>query len=103
MVAITLPDGSVREFDGSVSGLELATDIGPGLAKAALAIRMGGEMRDLSTVIDADAEVSIVTGRDDDALELFRHDTAHVMAEAVQEIYPGTQVTIGPAIENGFY
>ncbi|HEC14125.1 MAG TPA: threonine--tRNA ligase, partial [Rhodospirillales bacterium] len=103
MVTITLPDGSQREFDGPVSGAGLAADIGPGLAKAALAIRRGGEMVDLSTVIDADAEVSIVTARDEDALGLIRHDAAHVMAEAVKELYPETQVTIGPSIENGFY
>jgi threonyl-tRNA synthetase len=103
MVAITLPDGSVRKFDGPVTGLGLATDIGPGLAKAALAIRVSGEILDLSTLLDVNADVSIVTAKDDDALELFRHDTAHIMAEAVQELYPGTQVTIGPAIEHGFY
>jgi len=103
MVAITLPDGSTRNFDGPVTGAELAADIGPGLAKAAMAIRLGGEVRDLATVIDIDTEVSIVTSKDDDALELIRHDTAHILAEAVQELYPGTQVTIGPSIENGFY
>jgi threonyl-tRNA synthetase len=103
MVAITLPDGSVRNFDGPVSGAELAADIGPGLAKAALAIRIDDQMADLSTVFEADAAVSIVTSRDEDALELLRHDTAHVLAEAVLEMYPGVQVTIGPSIENGFY
>ena len=103
MVAITLPDGSKREFDKPVSGADVATDIGPGLAKAALAVRVGGEMKDLSTVIDADAEIAIVTTKDEDALELLRHDCAHVMAEAVKELFPGTQVTIGPNIENGFY
>ena len=103
MVAITLPDGSVRQFDGPVSGADIAADIGPGLAKAALAIRLEGEMRDLATTIDTDARVSIVTAKDDDALELLRHDCAHVLAQAVQELFPGTQVTIGPSIENGFY
>ena len=103
MVAITLPDGSKREFDKPVSGADVAADIGPGLAKAALAVRVGGEMKDLSTVIDADAEIAIVTTKDEDALELLRHDCAHVMAEAVKELFPGTQVTIGPNIENGFY
>ena len=103
MVAITLPDGSVREFDAPVTGADVAADIGPGLASAALAIRLNGEIRDLSSVIDEDARVSIITAKDEDALELIRHDTAHVMAEAVQGLYPGTQVTIGPAIENGFY
>jgi len=103
MVAITLPDGSVRNFDKPVSGADIAADIGPGLAKAALALRVNGEMKDLSTVFERDAEVSIVTSKDEDALELLRHDAAHVMAQAVQELYPGTQVTIGPSIENGFY
>ena len=103
MVAITLPDGSVRRFDRPVTGADLAADIGPGLAKAALAIRIDGEMKDLLTPLEKDAAVSIVTRKDADALDLLRHDAAHVMAQAVQELYPGTQVTIGPAIENGFY
>ena len=103
MVAITLPDGSVKNFDGSLSGADLAADIGPGLAKAALAVRVGDDMLDLSTVFETDTEVSIVTAKDEDALELLRHDAAHVLAEAVKELYPEVQVTIGPAIENGFY
>ena len=103
MVAITLPDGSVRQFDGPVTGLDVAADIGPGLAKAALAVRIDGEMKDLATTIDSDANLAIVTSKDPDALDLLRHDCAHVLAEAVQELYPGTQVTIGPTIENGFY
>jgi len=102
-VRITLPDGSVRSYAGSVSGAQLAQDIGASLAKAALAVRVDGSMRDLAAVIDHDATVSVVTGRDADALDLIRHDAAHVMAQAVQELYPGTQVTIGPAIESGFY
>jgi len=103
MVAITLPDGSVRQFDGPVTGLDVAADIGPGLAKAALAVRIDGEMKDLATTIETDANLAIVTAKDEDALDLLRHDCAHVLAEAVQELYPGTQVTIGPTIENGFY
>ena len=103
MVAITLPDGSIREFDAPVTGADVAAYIGPGLAKAALAIRLNGEIRDLSAVIGEDAEIAIITAKDAEALELIRHDTAHVMAEAVQGLYPGTQVTIGPSIENGFY
>ncbi|NQV83108.1 MAG: threonine--tRNA ligase, partial [Rhodospirillales bacterium] len=103
MVAITLPDGSKRTFDGPVTGAELAADIGPGLAKAALAVRVDGDVKDLSHVIEADAEVAIITSKDEDALELLRHDCAHVMAEAVKELFPGTQVTIGPNIENGFF
>jgi threonyl-tRNA synthetase len=104
MVAITLPDGSVRSYDRPVSGLDVAKDIGPGLAKAALAIRVDGDLKDLTTVLDRDCRLGIVTAKDGaDALELLRHDAAHVMAEAVKELYPETQVTIGPAIENGFY
>ena len=104
-VNITLPDGSVRSFAAPVTGLELATDIGPGLAKAALALRIDGEMVDLMTVLDHDMAVEIVTVKEEgtDVLELIRHDAAHVMAEAVKELYPETQVTIGPSIENGFY
>ena len=103
MVAITLPDGSVRQFDGPVTGLDVAADIGPGLAKAALAVRIDGELKDLSATIETDAALAIVTSKDPDALDLLRHDCAHVLAEAVQELYPGTQVTIGPTIENGFF
>ena len=103
MPRIKLPDGSVREFDKPISGAELAADIGPGLAKAAMAVRIDGKLMDLAGPIANDAEVAIVTERDEDALELIRHDTAHILAEAVQELFPGTQVTIGPSIENGFY
>jgi len=103
-VRITLPDGSVRRYDRPVSGDEIAADIGPGLAKAALAVRVDGELRDLYRPIERDAEVAIVTAREEaDALELIRHDCAHVLAEAVQELYPDAQVTIGPTIEDGFY
>ena len=100
---ITLPDGSVRDYDAPVTGAEIAADIGPGLAKAALALRVDGVLCDLATVLDRDAALAIVTTKDPEALEIIRHDAAHVMAEAVQELYPGTQVTIGPVIENGFY
>ncbi len=103
MVAITLPDGSVKEYDKPVTGADIAAGIGPGLAKAALAARVGGELWDLSRTIEADADVAIVTNKDEEALGLLRHGAAHVMAEAVKELYPGTQVTIGPNIENGFY
>ncbi len=103
MVAITLPDGSKREFEGPVTVAELAASIGAGLAKAALAGRVNGRLVDLSHVIDADADVSIVTGRDPEGLEIIRHSTAHLMAQAVKELYPDAQVTIGPSIENGFY
>ncbi|SBW11225.1 threonyl-tRNA synthetase [uncultured Alphaproteobacteria bacterium] len=103
MVAITLPDGSVRSYPGPVTGLDIARDIGAGLAKAALAVRVDGKMWDLTRTLTEDAKVSIVTAKDEDGVELLRHDAAHVMAEAVKELYPDTQVTIGPAIENGFY
>jgi threonyl-tRNA synthetase len=103
MPTITLPDGSRREFDHPVSVHDVAAAIGPGLAKAALAGKVDGALVDTSYVIDADAALAIVTARDEEALELMRHDAAHVMAQAVQELYPGTQVTIGPAIEDGFY
>ncbi|MEO1014064.1 MAG: threonine--tRNA ligase [Pseudomonadota bacterium] len=103
MVAITLPDGAVREFDGAVTGAELAADISKSLAKKALAVRVDGELTDLFGTIDTDARVEIVTRDDEDALELIRHDAAHLLAQAVQELFPGTQVTIGPVIEDGFY
>ncbi len=103
MPAITLPDGSVRSFDGPVTGTQVAAAIGPGLAKAALAMVVDGQMQDLARSIEADASLRFVTRKDPEALELIRHDAAHVLAEAVQELFPGTQVTIGPSIENGFY
>ncbi len=103
MPAITLPDGSVRRFDGPVTGAALAADIGPGLARAALAMKVDGKLTDLARQIEHDAAIVFVTRRDPDALEMIRHDTAHVLAEAVQALHPGTQVTIGPSIENGFY
>ncbi len=103
MVNISLPDGSVRSFDKPVSGAEIAAAIGPGLAKAALALKVDGKMVDLSHVVSRDAKIGIVTARDPDALELLRHDAAHVLAQAVQELYPGTQITFGPSTEDGFY
>jgi threonyl-tRNA synthetase len=103
MPAITLPDGTVRRFDGPVTGTAVAAAIGPGLAKAALAMELDGALVDLSRTIDSDAAVRFVTRKDEAALGLIRHDVAHVLAEAVQSLHPGTQVTIGPAIENGFY
>ena len=103
MLSITLPDGSQRQFEHPVTVAEVAASIGAGLAKAALAGRVDGQLVDTSYRIERDASLAIVTAKDDDALELVRHDAAHVMAQAVQELYPGTQVTIGPAIEDGFY
>lgn len=102
-VRVVLPDGTERDFEAPVSGLDIARGIGPRLAAAALAVRIDGALRDLSAPVPDGARVAIVTAADPDALELIRHDAAHVMAQAVQELYPGTQVTIGPAIENGFY
>ncbi|MDH5617032.1 MAG: threonine--tRNA ligase [Gammaproteobacteria bacterium] len=103
MLKITLPDGSVQEFDAATRGSEIAARIGEGLARAAVAVRVDGELRDLNRDIDADAAVEIITRESDDGVELLRHDAAHVLAEAVKELWPDTQVTIGPAIENGFY
>ena len=103
MPNITLPDGSVRSYGGPVTAATIASDIGPGLAKAALIAVVDGDEWDLSRPIETDAAVALVTAKDDAALALLRHDCAHVMAEAVLELFPETQVTIGPAIENGFY
>ena len=103
MVAITLPDGSVREFDGAVTGADLAASIGPGLAKAAMVVKVNGDLWDMTRPIEADSAVEIVTKDHEDALEIIRHDAAHVLAEAVQELFPGTQITFGPATEDGFY
>ncbi|MGC5748593.1 threonine--tRNA ligase [Gluconobacter sp. NFX36] len=103
MPAITLPDGSVRTFDGTVTGTTIAASIGPGLAKAALAMEVNGRLVDLATEIADDAAVKFVTKKDDASLEMIRHDAAHVLAEAVQSLWPETQVTIGPSIKDGFY
>ncbi len=102
-IRLTLPDGKVLTFPTPVTGLDVAKSIGAGLAKAALAVKLDGKMVDLSREIEADAALEIVTRKSNDALELIRHDAAHVMAEAVQTLFPGTQVTIGPSIENGYY
>ena len=103
MPSITLPDGSQRDYENAVSVAEVAADIGPGLAKAALAGVVDGTLVDASTLIDNDAELSIITSKDDDGLHLIRHSTAHLMAQAVKQLYPEAQVTIGPVIEDGFY
>ena len=102
-VTITLPDGKTKSFPGPVTGAEIAQSIGPGLAKAALAIKVDGEARDLTAPIGGDARVAILTRDSPEALEILRHDAAHVLAEAVKELYPATQVTFGPATESGFY
>jgi threonyl-tRNA synthetase len=102
-VTVTLPDGARREFPAGVTGADIAAAIGPGLAKAAIAIAVDGRPRDLATVIDHDAGVAIITRDNAAGLEILRHDAAHVMAEAVKELYPETEVTFGPATETGFY
>jgi len=103
MPDITLPDGSTRQYDAATSGAEIAASIGKSLARDAVAVRVDGELYDLARDIDTDVAIEIVTRDSDDGLELLRHDAAHVLAEAVKELWPDTQVTIGPAIENGFY
>ncbi|MEZ5929706.1 MAG: threonine--tRNA ligase [Parvularculaceae bacterium] len=103
MVAITLPDGSVRSFDGPVTGTDIAESISKSLAKKAIAMKVDGALADLFAPVEKDAKVEIVTRDDADALDLIRHDTAHLLAQAVQELFPGTQVTIGPNIEDGFF
>src|ERR687893_2338219 len=101
---ITLPDGSVREVAAGSTPADVAAAIGPGLARAAMAARVNGEVRDLKRPFEEDAELALITARDEaDALELVRHDYAHVLAEAVQNLFPGTQITFGPATEDGFY
>ena len=103
MIRLTLPDGSVREVPPGTTGRDLAASIGPGLAKAALAIRVDGQVRDLSRPIDADAKVSIITDKDPDALDVLRHSSAHILATAVRELFPGAGIGFGPPIEDGFY
>jgi len=103
MVSVTFPDGASRQFDPGVTGLDVAKSISPSLAKRSVAMTLDGQLADLASPIDKNAKVEFVGREDPRALELIRHDCAHVLAEAVQELYPGTQVTIGPVIENGFY
>ncbi len=103
MITLTFPDGSAREYKPGITGAELAASISKSLAKKAVAISLNGALADIADPINANASVKIVTRDDAEALELIRHDAAHVMAEAVQALYPGTQVTIGPVVENGFY
>ncbi len=102
-ITVTLPDGTPLQLEPGATGADAALAIGEGLARAALALKVDDELRDLSAPVSDGEEISIVTSRDPEGLELIRHDAAHVMATAVQELYPGTKVTIGPAIENGFY
>ena len=103
MVSITFPDGNIKEYNSAVTGAQIAKDIAPSLLKKALVVEVDGEFKDLGVEITKDSKVKIITMDDDYALELIRHDSAHCMAMAVQELFPGTQVTIGPVIENGFY
>src|SRR5437899_4311432 len=103
MPAITLPDGSIRNFDHPISGRDIAAAIGPGLAKAALAAKVDGKIVDTSEIIDRDAKVAIVTDKDPEGLDVIRHSTAHLLAYAVKELFPDAKVTIGPVIEDGFY
>src|SRR5690606_14044241 len=103
MIAITLPDGSRREFDNPVTVAEVAASIGAGLAKAALAGKVDGNLVDTSFRIDHDAELAIVTDKSPEALDILRHSTAHLLAQAVQRLFPGAQLTIGPVIGNGFH
>ena len=102
-IHVTLPDGNALELADGASGADVAAAIGPGLARAALAIEVDGELRDLARPVQDGARVSILTSNSDGALALIRHDAAHVLAAAVTELYPGVKISIGPAIENGFY
>ena len=103
MVKIKLPDGSVMEMEGNISGYDVASKISAGLAKAALAVKVNDKLQDLTTPITTDATVTVITAKDKDGLHILRHSASHIMAEAVKELWPDVQVTIGPAIENGFY
>ena len=103
MITVTLPDASRREYEAGVTVADVAQSIGAGLAKAALCGKVDGKLVDLSYKLEKDASVAIVTAKDPEGLELLRHSTAHLMAQAVKELYPTAEVTIGPAIENGFY
>ena len=103
MLNITLPDGNKLNFEKKVTGLEVAEKISKSLSKNALLISVDGKLKDLDTIIEKDCSIKIFTSKDKEGLETIRHDTAHILAMAVQELFPGTQVTIGPVIEDGFY
>src|SRR5437660_11874554 len=103
MVALTFPDGACRDYPNGISGLDIAKGISPSLAKRTVAMALDGALADLSDRIERDAKIEFLTRDDPRALELIRHDCAHVLADAVQALWPGTQVTIGPVIDNGFY
>ncbi|MGD9264251.1 MAG: TGS domain-containing protein, partial [Lysobacterales bacterium] len=103
MPVITFPDGNQKQYEQSVTVMDVAADIGPGLAKATLAGSLNGRLVDASTPIEEDAELRIITARDEEGVEIIRHSTAHLLAQATQRLFPDAQVTIGPVIENGFY
>ena len=103
MPVITLPDGSKREFDQPVTLMQVAEDIGPGLAKATVCGRINGELVDACELITDDADVTLITGRDEEGLEVIRHSFAHLVGHAVKQLYPTAKMAIGPVIENGFY
>ena len=102
-ITVSLPDNTSREYNKGVTPYEVALDIGEGLAKAALAAEVDGKLVDLSVPIEDDVSCKLLTARDEESLDLIRHDTAHVLAEAAKELWPGIQVTIGPVIQDGFY
>ena len=103
MPNVTLPDGTVKSYDQSLTVADVASSIGSGLAKAAIAGEIDGQLVDTSYMIEGDASLAIITNKDDKALEVIRHSTAHLLAQATQQLYPKAQVTIGPVIDNGFY
>jgi threonyl-tRNA synthetase len=103
MPVITLPDGSQRHFDHAVSPMDVALDIGPGLAKATIAGRVNGELVDASDLIENDATLSIITAKDEEGLEIIRHSCAHLLGHAIKQLWPNTKMAIGPVIDNGFY
>jgi len=100
---VVLPDGTAKDLQDGATGADLAASIGAGLARAALAVKVDGEVRDLTRALPDGAKVSIITSRDPESLELIRHDTAHVLAAAILDLYPGTKISIGPPIDDGFY
>ena len=103
MPVITLPDGSQRHFDHAVSPMDVALDIGPGLAKATIAGRVNGELVDACDLIENDATLSIITAKDEDGLEIIRHSCAHLLGHAIKQLWPNTKMAIGPVVDNGFY
>ncbi|MEL6693057.1 MAG: TGS domain-containing protein, partial [Pseudomonadota bacterium] len=103
MIKVTLPDGAVREYENGSSAYDVAVSISNSLAKKALAAKVDGELYDLTRPLEGDVELALITAKDPEGLELIRHDAAHILAQAVQELFPGTQVTIGPVIDDGFY